>query len=272
MSINTITSDKKTVSKASYTSIKQFSPMLVNRHELKYFVSESQATIIKELIKPHLKLDRYCEIQPSGTYPLSSLYLDSHDLRLCRESLEGHKNRFKLRIRRYSDDPSCPSFFEIKRRMNRVIIKNRARVNHHNIEELLLYPALLYKDGNGDRDILRQFQLYMGSVCARPIVQIRYVREAYEGLLDNSIRITFDRKLAYKISEKAEVSLDGGGWHYYPMKGIILEIKFTEFYPPWLSYVVKCLELHQQSISKYTRSVKHACTLKFCAPKVPIKM
>ena len=194
--------------------------------------------------------------------------MDSQDLRLCRESLEGHKNRFKLRIRRYSDDPSCPSFFEIKRRMNRVIIKNRARVNHHGIEELLLRPALLYKEGNGDLDILRQFQLYMGSLCAKPVIQIRYIREAYEGMIDNKVRITFDRKLAYKITEKAELSLNGGGWHYYPMRAIILEIKFTEFFPQWLSHVVKCLELSQQSISKYARSVKHACALKFSAPKV----
>jgi len=271
MRTNFITSDKKTSSKTLHQSAGLPSPSLVNRHELKYLISESQAAVIKELIKPHLQLDGYCGIQPSGAYPLSSLYLDSHDLRLCRESLDGHKNRFKLRIRRYSDDPSCPSFFEIKRRMNRVIIKNRARVNHHNIEKLLLCPALLYKDGKDDREILRQFQLYMGCICARPVVQIRYVREAYEGLLDDSVRVTFDRKLSYKVSDKAEVSLNGGHWHYYPMMGVILEIKFTEFYPSWLCSVVKCLELHQQSISKYAQSVKHACLLRFCAPKAPIK-
>ena len=272
MCANFITSDKKKASKTLYQSAKLLSPSLVNRHELKYLISESQAAVVKELVKPYLQPDKYCGIQPDGSYQLSSLYLDSHDLRLCRESLEGHKNRFKLRIRRYSDDPSCPSFFEIKRRLNRVIIKNRARVNHHNIEELLLCPALLYRDGNDDREILRQFQLYMGCLCARPVVQVRYVREAYEGPLDKSVRITFDRELSYKVSEKAEVSLNGGHWHYYPMTGVILEIKFTEFYPPWLSSIVKCLELHQRSISKYARSVSHACLLRFCAPKTLRKM
>lgn len=252
-------------------SDKPLSQSLVNRHELKYVISESQAAIIKELIKPHVRLDRYCQVQPGRSYPLSSLYLDSHDLCLFQESLNGCKNRFKLRIRRYSDEPSSPSFFEIKRRMNRVIIKSRAKVNHYSVEELLLFPALLYENENGDGDMLRQFQLYMSRICARPVVQVRYTREAYEGLLDNSIRITFDRKLAYKVSDRAEVSLNGGGWQYYPMEGVILEIKFTEFYPPWISHIVKCLELCQLSISKYARSIKHACALKFCAPKVPIK-
>jgi hypothetical protein len=272
MVINDITNYNRTSSKTSHASDKPAGRLLVNRHELKYVISESQAAIIKELLKPHLQLDRYCQVQPDREYPISSLYLDSHDLRLFQESISGCKSRFKLRIRRYSDDPSTPSFFEIKRRMNRVIIKNRAKVYHNNIEELLLSPALLYKNENGDADTLRQFQLYMSSICARPVVQIRYMREAYEGALDSKIRITFDRKLAYKIASKAEVTLDGGGWHYYPMEGVILEIKFTEFYPPWLSHVAKCLELCQQSVSKYTRSIKHACALKFCAPKAPIKM
>jgi hypothetical protein len=155
--------------------------------------------------------------------------------------------------------------------MNLVTIKNRAKVNHHNIKELLSSPALLYKNENGDGGTLRQFQLYMSHICARPVVQIRYMREAYEGLLDDRIRITFDRKLAHKISDKAEVSLNGGGWQYYPMNGVILEIKFTEFYPPWLSYLVQHLQIEPQSVSKYTRSIKHACALKFCAPKVPIR-
>lgn len=262
--------NKKVFYGDSRSSGKPSDQPIVNRHELKYVISESNAAIIRELIKPYVQLDRYCQIQPCREYPLSSLYLDSHDLRLFHESCNGHKNRFKLRIRRYSDDPSTPSFLEIKRRINRVIVKNRARVTS-NIAELLSNQALSHQNGNGDGDVLRQFQLYASYLCARPIVQIRYIREAYEGLSDNRIRITFDRKLAYKISDKAEVSLNGTGWQYYPMNGVILEIKFTEFYPPWLSHVVTCLQLCQQSVSKYTRSIEHACTLKFCAPKVPIK-
>jgi hypothetical protein len=240
---------------------------LVNRYELKYFISESQAAAIKQLIKPHIQLDRYCQIQPEGAYTLASVYLDSHDLRLCRESIEGHKNRFKLRIRRYSDDPSSPSYFEIKRRMDRVIIKSRAKVEHHNIEELLSRPCLLDKNTNGDGEMLRQFNLYTSGIGARPVVQIRYRREAYEAVLDSRIRITLDRELAFKVSDKAELTLNGSGWHYYLTGGVILEIKFTEFYPPWLSHIVNCLELRQQSISKYARSIQQACALKFCAPK-----
>lgn len=123
-------------------SAELLSPSYVNRFELKYFISESQAAVIKKLIKPYTQPDPYCLNQPGGAYPLASLYLDSPDLRLCRESLEGHKNRFKLRIRRYSDDLSSPSFFEIKRRVDRVIIKSRVKIeDNKNIEKLLFAPS-----------------------------------------------------------------------------------------------------------------------------------
>ena len=36
-----------------------------------------------------------------GGYPLSSLYPDSADLRFCNESLDGTKDRYRLRIRSY---------------------------------------------------------------------------------------------------------------------------------------------------------------------------
>ncbi|MHC4168693.1 MAG: VTC domain-containing protein, partial [Planctomycetota bacterium] len=110
---------------------------LACRYELKYHITETQAAAIAEFIKPFVQLDRYCKLQPSRDYPIVSLYLDSAGLQLCRESLTGHKNRFKLRIRSYTDEPEYPRFFEIKRRMNTIIIKSRARVMEPDVETLL---------------------------------------------------------------------------------------------------------------------------------------
>lgn len=243
--------------------------LLAGRYELKYFVSETQAQIIEHMIRPYVQLDQYCKGRPGSTYPLASAYLDSHDLCLCRESLDGHKNRFKLRIRRYSDDPLSPSFFEIKRRMNNIIIKDRACVEHMENPGLLLSSELLSGTDDKCRDVLSQFQFYTGSISARPVIHIRYDRQAYEGLVDKRIRITFDRKLAFKMSEVSKVVLNEGRWQFYPMEGVILEIKFTGYYPAWLSVIAMRLELHKQSISKYARSIQHACALQFYAPQTP---
>jgi SPX domain protein involved in polyphosphate accumulation len=218
---------------------------LACRHELKYHITETQAAAIAEFIKPFVQLDRYCKLQPSRDYPIVSLYLDSAGLQLCRESLTGHKNRFKLRIRSYTDEPEYPRFFEIKRRMNTIIIKSRARVMEPDVETLLAGLPLP-----------PQNYTYVSNIRAEPAVLVRYMRQAYEGDDQNRVRVTFDRDLAYNITKLAQVRLGGRGWQRNPftMAGVILEIKFTDRYPAWLGRLVKMFGLRARSISKYASS------------------
>lgn len=245
--------------------------ILKYRHEMKYVIGESKAAAVERFIQPYLGLDHYCKGRPNGAYPLVSLYLDSDNLQLCRESLEGHKNRFKLRIRSYTDKLDYPRFFEIKRRLNTIIIKSRARVMHGDIPTLLSGISSPQQNDNTDEEVLKQFQLYMNSIGAVPVVRIRYMRRAYESDSPNRVRITFDRQLAYSITSTANVSLDGRGWQRHSLflgGDVILEIKFTGRYPVWLSQMVECFNLQQQSMSKYATSIKNACFLRFCGPKL----
>jgi SPX domain protein involved in polyphosphate accumulation len=242
------------------------------RHELKYHISESKAEAIAQFIKPYLQLDRYCKLHRSGDYPIVSLYLDSNDMQLCRESLGGHKNRFKLRIRSYTDEPDYPRFLEIKRRINTIIMKSRARVMHSDVPTLLAALHLPSQNYTADTETINQFQFYMNNIKARPAVLVRYTRQAYEGGLENRVRVTFDRELAYHVTSLPEVRLAGGAWqrNSYTLGGVILEVKFTAHYPVWLNRMVKCFNLRQQSISKYASSIKESCLLKFCAPRLMV--
>ncbi len=240
------------------------------RHELKYHISESKAEAVAQFIKPYIQLDRYCKLHRSGDYPIVSLYLDSGDLQLCRESLGGHKNRFKLRIRSYTDEPDYPRFLEIKRRINTIIMKSRARVMDRDVPTLLAGLPLPPQNYTADTETINQFQFYMNNIRARPAVLVRYTRQAYEGGLENRVRVTFDRELAYHVTSLPEVRLAGGAWqrNSFTLGGVILEVKFTAHYPVWLSRMVKYFNLRQQSISKYASSIKESCLLKFCAPRL----
>lgn len=243
------------------------------RYEMKYVISQSKAAAIERFIQPYLKLDRYCKCRPDAAYPIVSLYLDSDNMQLCRESLRGHLKRFKLRVRSYSDEHDCPRFFEVKRRANTIIIKSRARVMHQDVADLLsgryIPPVRNYKT---EADALKQFQLYMKSIVAKPKVLIRYIRRAYESDTENRLRITFDRQLAYRASSDSQVLFNGKGWrdNSVTLRDVILEIKFTGRYPAWLGRMVRYFDLRHQSMSKYATSVQRACSLRFCAPEVPI--
>jgi len=250
-------------------------PLMRYRYEMKYVISEAKAAAIAHFIEPYINLDRYTKLQPKGCYPIVSLYLDSDNLQLCKESLRGKLKRFKLRIRSYSDDPDYPRFFEVKRRSNTVIIKSRARVKTQDVPALLsgrYVPPL--QNYQADIDVIRQFQLYMKSVDAKPVVLVRYMRRAYEGNMENRVRLTFDRQLAYRVCKDPEVLFDGRLWQHSPitLRNVILEIKFTDRYPVWLARMAQYFDLRQQSVSKYATSVKKACALRFCAPKLPLEV
>ncbi len=246
---------------------------LYRRYEFKYLISNSKATAIDNYVSEYLPLDKYSKLYPYGFYNIVSLYLDSPDLRLCRESMTGVLNRYKLRIRTYSDDPSTPRFFEIKRRANTVIIKSRAKVNTEDVEKILHGQYRNPATGKAeDIDRLKQFMLYMQSINAGPVVLIRYKRKAYEGVAENRVRITFDKELCFKVNNDPYVMLGGNGWqrHNICMEWVILEIKFTGRFPAWLNRMIEYFNIQQRSVSKYATSLKNASILKFCAPKLPI--
>jgi hypothetical protein len=231
------------------------------RYEIKYLISESQAAAIAQFIRPYVRPDRYCKLRPEGSYPVASLYLDSKDLRLCRESMTGQKNRFKLRIRSYVNDLNYPCFFEIKRRVGTPIIKTRERVMPRNVAPLILGKLPISQGDGSGYDTLKQFMLYKNSMNASPIVRTRYLREAFESIADDRVRITFDRNLCYNVTSAPEVGLDGNDWQPMHLNRVVLEIKFTGHYPAWLGQMVKYFSLRQQSTSKYVQSIKRACLL-----------
>lgn len=244
--------------------------MLACRFELKYLISDAKAAAIDRYIRPFLEYDRYSKLQRGGMYPIVSLYCDSPDMQLCRETLTGLKNRFKLRIRSYTDEPEYPRFFEIKRRINRVIMKSRARVMDEDVAPLLAGRQLPKRGYTTDEAALNQFQLYTAAINAGPSVLIRYMRQAFENTSENRVRVTFDRDLCYKMTDKPLVRLGGSGWLRNALTDgyVILEIKFTGTFPPWLSRMAAIFELDARSVSKFATSVEQACSLGFCAPVI----
>src|SRR5213595_1433501 len=99
--------------------------MQQQRFELKYIIKEDVAGAVRDFVSSYLEIDEFGATLPNFSYPVHSLYLDSHKLTLYHNTVNGDKNRYKLRLRYYEDRPDAPVFFEIKRRMNNIILKQR---------------------------------------------------------------------------------------------------------------------------------------------------
>jgi len=98
------------------------------RFELKYLIDRALVPGLRDFVRGPLELDEHGARDADLAYPVHSLYLDSEDLKTYGASINGTKNRFKLRLRYYDDLPHTPVFFEVKARVDNCIMKQRCGV------------------------------------------------------------------------------------------------------------------------------------------------
>jgi hypothetical protein len=234
--------------------------MQTQRFEHKYLVTEDTALKIRDFVRAYLDLDEFGEGKPKFSYPVHSLYLDSDDLRLARETINGNKNRFKLRIRFYNNNPDTPVFFEIKRRMNNCILKQRGGVRHDAVEWLLAghipeYSHLVSKEPK-QLLALQRFCELTQNMDARPKVHIAYMREAYVSAENNSVRVTLDRDVRADPEPTARLSTEMKEPVFPFGKDVILELKFTNRYPNWFRELVSVFGCMQCGAAKYVEGAE----------------
>src|SRR5207237_2622589 len=111
--------------------------LMRSRFELKYIIDEPTARGVRDFARSYLQRDEHAVPAMGHAYPIYSIYLDSPGWSFYNATLQGMKNRYKLRIRYYNDHPKSPVFFEIKWRVQGVILKDRACVNRESVRELV---------------------------------------------------------------------------------------------------------------------------------------
>ena len=226
------------------------------RYEFKYVIDEHTAVKIREFVLAYLEPDPYTVGNEGRGYAVHSLYLDSPNLLTVWAVLHGEKNRFKLRARFYDD--SGPVYCEIKRRVNLVILKQRAIVRRDCIQQILegappLHTSLVEPENMKHLKALRNFCSLRDKIQARPSAYTSYIREGYEKLGDNAARVTFDRELrAGSYRGSLDVS-DLATWTGPKMGGVVLELKFTERFPEWMHTLVQWCNLTRTGFAKYVK-------------------
>ena len=231
---------------------------VAQRFEAKYFVSEVQAEMVRDYLIPYTHPDTH-----RGEYPVTSMYLDSEDLTTFRSSLHGERNRYKLRIRGYEGGADKPVFTEVKQRVGRVIRKYRACLRREVLEgqhwaEPISGEFLTAYDNEREQENLMLFSELCARLRAEPKIGVRYMREAYVSSLEEPVRITLDRDVAYAPIPENPSDLwgDATQWRSVDYTPIILEIKFTDSYPSWVQRMIQRFELTRISLAKYVVCIR----------------
>ena len=229
------------------------------RFERKYFVNENQALAIREHVRCHLVPDQFSEGKADYSYPVHSIYLDSDNLLTYWATVQCEKKRFKLRVRFYDDHPDSPVFFELKRRENECILKQRGMV-HRRAAAMLLAghvpgPEHMISSKPNQLVAVQRFCHLTHKLHARPMMHIAYMREAWVSKLNNSVRVTVDRLVRGEPRHKP-VFLTRMEDPVYPFGKLhVLELKFTDRFPDWFNGLVQHFDLLQTGGPKYCGSI-----------------
>jgi hypothetical protein len=229
------------------------------RFELKYMLDEPTAQAIRDVITTRLELDENGVGKPNYSYPVHSLYLDSPDLYTFWTTINGDKNRFKLRIRFYNDQPNTPVFFEIKRRVNSCILKQRGGVKKEAVARLLqghfpMSSDMLSQDPKSLVAVQRFLDL-TARIQAVPQAHVCYLREAYVDPVSDNVRVTFDRDVYTEPRSTPTFGVEMNQPSRPFGNRVILELKFTDRFPEWLRGTVERFSLMQCGAAKYAEGL-----------------
>jgi hypothetical protein len=239
------------------------------RYEYKYFVPYSKLEELRRAILPFVNLDPFAQ-KFGGQYTVKSIYFDTPRFLHYHTKVEGAANRLKVRLRGYNEGGlDAAVFFEIKRKYEMPIRKNRAQMRFSEALALLSGTAEVddfIKKEKWAEDA-RRFLYQINARQMRPIVNVIYEREPYLTRATdpaNDARITFDKNLRsvawpnikHLFGETAAKPVYNG--HF------VLEIKFNLYCPVWLRDIVDDLKLYREAASKYTACID-------CQPSINVE-
>lgn len=214
---------------------------IFERTEKKYVITVSQKNELLSLISDKIKSDEY------GESNVNSIYYDTDDYRLIRNSIEKPVYKEKLRLRSYSVPKGDSTvFLELKKKYKGVVYKRRKTLKYDDAQKYLKSHIL-----PDNSQIMREIDWTMNFYkTLKPKMFIGYDRLAYVGSEDENLRITFDFNLRFRTDN---LSLDCGnyGENIIGNNYFIMEIKALNAMPLWLCFALDKLKIYPSSFSKY---------------------
>lgn len=214
---------------------------IFKRIEKKYLLSEPQQEALFNRIGAHLKPDEF------GRSTVLSLYLDSPDHRIIRNSIEAADYKEKLRLRSYGTARADSAvFLELKKKFGGVVYKRRAAMTLKEAERYLRTGIKPFES-----QIMAEIDWAM-RLYGRPkgAMLIACEREAWFDEAHPDLRLTFDRNIRCRENE---LRLDRGsaGTPLLPKDTVLLEIKTAGAMPLWLADALDAEGILPGSFSKY---------------------
>lgn len=214
------------------------------RHELKFLVSDRQLEVIRYRIKLLMKQDVH---QKRHIYTVRSLYFDDLYDSYMQENEDGIDNRRKFRIRIYEGDISL---IHLEKKM-----KYRG-MTRKTIKEISKKDCLMYMSGRApglkpeSDELEKEIYVQIKGWGLHPVSIVEYERTAFVESRGN-VRITFDRNIGGNVKTEDFLERKLSLAPLLPQGKHVLEVKYDELLPEYISEALEMGTLQRNSFSKY---------------------
>ena len=218
------------------------------RIEKKYLLSEEKYDALFRRIGTRLRPDAF------GRSTVLSLYLDTPDHRIIRNSIEAVNYKEKLRLRSYGmASADTKVFLELKKKYKGVVYKRRAVMTLAEAQRYLEQGIRPF-----DSQIMSELDWTMKRYgWPKPAMLIACEREAWFDSAHPDLRLTFDRGIRYRERE-LQLSSGSVGTGLLPDHTVLLEIKTGGAMPLWLADALDAERILPGSFSKYGAAYAHS--------------
>lgn len=212
----------------------------MERYEIKFILSKEQTAFMIEELKKHMNIDQY------GLTSIASIYYDTPDFRLIRNSIERPYYKEKIRLRSYgASEEGDQVFLELKRKSGKVVYKRRISTTLNDANEFFSYIKSIEDNQQITKEIV-YFRDYYKNLS--PQIMVISDRTAYVEPT-NDVRLTIDFHPRYRTNNFDFSNLNDGS-PLLPEGSTILEIKVRNNLPLWLTHILSEGKIYKTNFSK----------------------
>lgn len=211
------------------------------RYEKKYMIEPEQYRRFRQELDGHIKPDRFFEST------VCSIYYDTDDYSLIRNSIEKPVYKEKLRLRSYNvPGPDGEAFVELKGKFKGLVYKRRVLMRAREAMEYLAGERPAPYEGQ----VVREVDWFLKCNRVSPKVYIACDRQAYVSREDPDLRITFDENIRWRQTE-LDLCAGSHGENILPSGFVLMELKIPQACPMWLARMLSEHRLFPAGFSKY---------------------
>lgn len=214
------------------------------RYELKHEISKMDCYLLRNRLKHIMQPDPHAK--SNGKYLIRSVYFDNFDNKVLNEKKEGFIKRDKFRVRLYDHNINFINL-EKKSKQNNMTFKQKCKITAEEYEKMRMGHISWME--NDSRQLIRDLFIQMNLFQLKPVTVVDYEREVFIYEYGN-VRVTFDSSIRTSFRNNDVLNPD------IPMVEtnpdiVILEVKYDEYLPDIIKYLLQLGDRRKGTYSKY---------------------